>query len=163
MPPARVPELTGIAHLASYGEAPEHNLNSDKIEICAIGEDRSLRCANTPAPMPAMGGVRQVSLAGSLPFSILRGCAVLENGLLRCWGAPYCAEGSAICAGEVWNRVETLLDRVKQVAVGGALACAVRTDGTVWCWGRADGGGLGGPFPAKLHVSKVDLAALARR
>src|SRR5437773_1950231 len=31
----------------------------------------------------------------------------------------------------------------KQVATGSAHACAIRNDGTVWCWGRNDFGQLG--------------------
>jgi hypothetical protein len=38
----------------------------------------------------------------------------------------------------------------------------VRTDGSVWCWGRADLGGTGGEFPETEHIAKVELGQPAR-
>jgi alpha-tubulin suppressor-like RCC1 family protein len=161
-PPAQVPGLTGIAHLPSYGPGAGHDLNSPNVELCAIGDDRALRCVNTPAPLPAIAGVRQVSVADGALYAASRGCAVLDGGELRCWGPPYCAAGSALCVNDIWNHVETVLDRVKQVAVGPSLSCAVRTDGTVWCWGTGTHGGLGGRYPVKPHVAKVEFGAGGR-
>jgi hypothetical protein len=159
-PPAQVPGLNGIAHLPSFGPGASHDLNSDKVELCGIGEDRALRCVNTPAALPVIAGVKQVSVASATPYSMIsHGCAVLESGEMKCWGPQYCARGSALCTGAgPWNRVETVLDRVKQVTVGSHLSCAVRTDGTVWCWGKGDNGGLGGPYPVKPHAGKVEFA-----
>jgi alpha-tubulin suppressor-like RCC1 family protein len=60
------------------------------------------------------------------------------------------------------HQMKTLLDGVKQVSVGAHLACAVRNGGDVWCWGRADGGGLGGESAGAERVSSVDLVHLGR-
>jgi hypothetical protein len=38
----------------------------------------------------------------------------------------------------VWSRVSDVLDRVIQVSVGRLQSCAVRDDGTVWCWGNRE-------------------------
>jgi hypothetical protein len=153
--PAPLPALGKIAHLPSHGPGAE-----GEAELCAIGTDGDVRCVGTPAALDGLTGVRQISLARDRPTSISRGCAVLGNGDLRCWGPGHCASGSALCAGEgqVWNHAERVLDNVKQASVGAFLSCAVRADGTVWCWGSGEQGGLGGPFPPVERVATVDLA-----
>jgi len=45
----------------------------------------------------------------------------------------------------------------KDVTAGGAHACAVRNDGTVWCWGSAGHGTFGGAYPPRYdRMTRVD-------
>jgi len=148
--------------LGVVSELPRHSPGSfQEHQTCVVGLDRRVRCAGGPS-LPDLGPVKQISTGRDAEAGIPRGCAVRENGELVCWGPAFCAAGSALCAGWAWNKMETLLDGVKQVSVGGYLACAVRNDGDVWCWGRADGGGLGGESAGAERVSRVDLVHLGR-
>jgi hypothetical protein len=155
--PSPVPGLGVAARLPRHGSGADR-LGDPTGEVCVLGGgDGGIRCVGAPAQPPALAGVQQLSLAQDYPSGVSRGCVVLGDGQLRCWGAPYCAEGSHTCVAGVWSRLETVLDRVRHVSLGEHLACAARTDGTVWCWGRGDGGGLGGPHLRREHVVRVDL------
>ena len=123
-------ELGPALSLATDGTESDNRTSTSKPILCWVAPDRSARCIGTPGPIDVPGPVVQLSV------SKRRGCALLEDGRLSCWGRAYCAENNTtICRGEVWNRVEPVLDNVTQVSVGDAYTCAVRTGGTVWCWG----------------------------
>jgi hypothetical protein len=61
------------------------------------------------------------------------GC-VLFHGV-RCWDAREPAQLAPAGGGVVAIRG---LERAVSLSVSGALACAVRDDGQVWCWGRGE-------------------------
>jgi alpha-tubulin suppressor-like RCC1 family protein len=72
-------------------------------------------------------------------------CAQLADGTLVCWGDNG--------YGEVGNNTTTTSTPAPSlvnadvdwsvVSVGGAYACAVKSGGTLWCWGANSGGQLG--------------------
>ncbi len=86
----------------------------------------------------------------SNPISISGGyaeaCAVLQDGTVQCWGENTSGE-----AGSDPNSYSTLLSprqvsgiaNVAQVSVGEGSACALRSDGNVYCWGNNYNGALG--------------------
>lgn len=152
---APVTEWGRPARLPSHGSGAE-----SKKEICVIDTNASARCIGTAAQPAGLIGVRQLSLAPERPTQVFRGCAVLESGDLRCWGPPHCPMRAALCGGGPWNTVTTVLREVRQVSVGSYLSCAVRADGTVWCWGQGGLGGLGEPFPPRDQLIRVDLDRL---
>ena len=150
--PKPMPEWGRPSVLPTFGGAPEADNES-----CLVDGERTLRCIHTPAPLPALTHVSQLSLGNVHPTGIARGCAVLDSGALHCWGPAYCAPGAELCEGPPhWNKLDMLLTDVRQVSVGSYLACAVRRDGTVWCWGPA-GSGLGEAFPPSARTATVDL------
>ena len=68
-------------------------------------------------------------------------CGVQTNGGLYCWGTSY-----SNCLGQVVpdstviaapTQVGTATDWV-DVSVGDGLACAMKTDQTLWCWGASE-------------------------
>jgi alpha-tubulin suppressor-like RCC1 family protein len=76
-------------------------------------------------------------------------CARRLDGTAWCWGSGR-RLGGGDAAGEVDQphprQVRTaggVLDGVVQVSAGATHACAVRVDGSVWCWGAGDTGQLG--------------------
>jgi alpha-tubulin suppressor-like RCC1 family protein len=95
----------------------------------------------TPTQVPGLAGVTAIS-AGD--FSA---CALLTAGTVDCWGYDY--------DGEVGNGQSGLVNvsptpvvglaglKVKAVSVGQEHACALISDGTVWCWGDNYAGELG--------------------
>jgi alpha-tubulin suppressor-like RCC1 family protein len=75
-------------------------------------------------------------------------CATLPDGTLRCWGANLRSQlGIANMTDPAVFRVpgDPGLDCVRSAARADYHTCAVRTDGTVWCWGRNDEGESGAP------------------
>ncbi|HEX8794206.1 MAG TPA: hypothetical protein VF765_24855 [Polyangiaceae bacterium] len=93
------------------------------------------------APVPGLGGVQQIA-AGYVDV-----CAVLDAGSVACWG--YNASGElgrgTMDTFEVTPALVALPagPPVVQVAIGAYHACAVRADGSLWCWGYNGMGQLG--------------------
>ena len=147
-------ELGPASSLPTHGTVSQGKTSNGKPILCWIAPDRSARCSGTPGPIEIAGPVAQLSVSEH------RGCALLADGHLSCWGRPYCAENNkSYCRGDVWNRVEPVLDQVTQVSVGDKYTCAVRTGGSVWCWGSADMVVFGNPRLHAPRVSRVDLGA----
>jgi alpha-tubulin suppressor-like RCC1 family protein len=99
------------------------------------------------APTAAAGpGVATMSAGG------YHTCAVRTNGSVWCWGL---AESGQLGDGTTGDgdfvrtrpvrvlRGSSALSGVTKVAVGTAFSCAVRGNGSVWCWGDASQGQLG--------------------
>lgn len=78
-------------------------------------------------------------------------CGVRRPGTLWCWGSYEFGQigiGQSSAATPAVEYVSTpqqvgAATTWKQVAVGESHTCAVRTDGTLWCWGRNFYGELG--------------------
>jgi hypothetical protein len=150
--PAPRSDLGRAAHLPSHGPGPGP---LKEAEDCIVDPNGDVHCAKAPAPIRLSGRVKQLSVGSESGSNTTRACALLDDGDLVCWGPSYCADQSALCVGGVWGHTEKILDGVVQVSVGPQLACAVRTDGTVWCWGRADD-------QRTDRLARVDLAAVGR-
>lgn len=79
-------------------------------------------------------------------------CAVRSDGTVWCWGyGGYGNLGDGTTGGVDGLRTtpvqvrrgSSTLKGVTKVAAGSGHTCALRTDGTVWCWGDASQGQLG--------------------
>ncbi|MBK8011683.1 MAG: hypothetical protein IPK13_10045 [Deltaproteobacteria bacterium] len=84
------------------------------------------------------------------PVNIITGtnasCAQTRGGQLWCWGDNSYGQlgnGSASSMRNTPELVSSLEDKVASVAAGGDHMCAVKMDGSVWCWGKNDHGQLG--------------------
>ena len=98
------------------------------------------------------GPIAQISAGGSFA------CALGKNGYVWCWGSNQAAElgaDEAVIADfgphSTPTRVQGLSDVVR-ISAGYLMACAVKSDGTVWCWGANDFGQLG-HAPTELTCS----------
>jgi hypothetical protein len=68
-------------------------------------------------------------------------CAVLPDRTVRCWGYNDYGQlgtGDAVWPDRTTEPRDPGLDCVRSVARGNNSTCAVRTDGTLWCWGAND-------------------------
>ncbi|MBI4705828.1 MAG: hypothetical protein HY744_32445 [Deltaproteobacteria bacterium] len=109
-----------------------------------------------PSAVPSLSGVVQLSALGF--YSI----ALLQNGTVYTWGGSW---GGPNDLATLWTpmRIDGL-DSVRAVAVG--AECAVKDDGTVWCWGWNEVGQLGdgttqhrwAPGPVKGLADAVQAA-----
>jgi alpha-tubulin suppressor-like RCC1 family protein len=84
----------------------------------------SVSCRLTFAPIAGTDKYSQIAAGGELT------CGVTTQGVLKCWGRIYQTKWSVptqfgLTAG--WTSVS--------VDGSGSTVCAVRTDGTVWCFG----------------------------
>lgn len=109
--------------------------DNDLGQLGPLGDDRATRPVD----------VRLPDVAVSLGAGAATSCAVLADGTLWCWGDN--AEGQLAQSFEVASSAEPVRVGVDSgwasVAVGQGHACALRLDGTLWCWGRNERGQLG--------------------
>ncbi|WP_224371256.1 RCC1 domain-containing protein [Hyalangium versicolor] len=90
-------------------------------------------------------------------------CARVTDGSLACWSllGPLTSSTDGLFA----TRWEESTPGVAQVATGGGFTCALRRDGTLWCWGANESGQLGAgdvtPHPGPTRVSKLPLEVVS--
>jgi len=90
-----------------------------------------------------------VSLPGpatALAIGESHACALLGDGTARCWGRNWERQvGSGSTSGRVLLPSLVLsLDHLVAIGAGDLHTCALRDDGTAWCWGSG-GNGQNGP------------------
>lgn len=124
---------------------------------CAVFSDGSLYCWRAerigkvrdgtrvhwllPVRVPVQEAVRDVAINHSQLCAVTR-----RGGHVVCWRSKNDRAESTIRA-ELWEGAPEIvegLDGVVSLAVALTHACAVRQDGSVWCWGHPLGGKLGG-------------------
>jgi len=71
--------------------------------------------------------------------------AIKTDGTLWCWGQNTNGRLGDNTGGSKSSPVQTITfgTNWKQVACGRSHTAAIKTDGTLWCWGENDSGGLG--------------------
>ncbi len=101
--------------------------------------DGTRNSRSTPAPVRDLGGP-----ASALSAGFGHACAIVRGAVL-CWG-----ENTYGTLGDGTHRESTRPVRVTglpgaavALAAGGGHTCAALEDGTVWCWGYNESGGLG--------------------
>ena len=125
---------------ACWGEADYGRLSSPWVNNGPIGST-GLRNLQPPRPLEGVSGLRQISIG------LNHGCGLLEDGAVSCWGldnAGQLGRGDANRANDGAPPDRVLgLDGVAQIHASGFVTCALRIDGTAWCWGRNDQHALG--------------------
>ena len=123
--------LTGSRRLHCWG------INTEG----ALGDGSN---ADRPTPVPvAFPGLRQYA---SLSVRANTGCASDVEGRVWCWGDNSAGQLAWDTSTEAFAPLPVLAladERILQVAVGDAHACALRENGNVWCWGFNQSGQLG--------------------
>lgn len=125
--PVQVSSLSGVTQIAASAEG-----------TCARKSDATLWCwgwgggGPSPVKVTSLGAsVAKVAAGGS------NTCIVKSDATLWCWGANGNGQlGIGTTTDSVTPvQVTALGNTVATVAVGTYHTCAVKTDGTVWCWG----------------------------
>ena len=120
-----------LADATSDGGSDAASLSDADVEEPYEIPDGSVTCATTPCAVSIAVSEGQ----GSPTF-----CARMSDGTVQCWGANTLnrlgAPESVGTQSTVPLKVENL-SGVTSLSLGGKNACAVRSDGSVWCWGAA--------------------------
>jgi alpha-tubulin suppressor-like RCC1 family protein len=98
-------------------------------------------------------------------------CAIKTDGTLWCWGEDADEElGNGATSGDQVSPTQegTLSTNWSKLATDYSHSCAIKTDGTLWCWGgdgwEALGDGIGASFtnvPTQEHTYATDWAEVA--
>lgn len=96
----------------------------------------------------------------------LHACALRTDGSVYCWGfAQYEQPGDGTTGGPGQVRTTAVrvrrgsayLDKVTAIAAGTDHTCAIRKDGSTWCWGRGVDGQLGDGQSGGSHMRTVPV------
>lgn len=103
----------------------------------------------TPVKVVNLSAVARVSTGGG------HTCAVKKDATVWCWGANFygqLGDGSGNPGKQSSFPVKAKnLDAVRDVRTGAAHTCAIKVNGSVWCWGSNSYGKLG--IPRSDHTS----------
>ena len=94
-------------------------------------------------------------------------CAVRSDGTAWCWGWDANGQlGNGAAAGDQPAPTQVVgpggtgtLQNVVDISAGEAHACAVRSDGTAWCWGNDGNGQLGNGATTGVQPAPTQVAA----
>ena len=101
--------------------------------------------------------VADISDAASVAAGTFFSCALRQNASISCWGANSSGElgiGQAaydIASSQVPVEVDGITD-ARAVDLGWGHACALRSGGSISCWGDNEDGQLGDSQPAQSHT-----------
>jgi alpha-tubulin suppressor-like RCC1 family protein/type II secretory pathway pseudopilin PulG len=140
-------------------------ISIEGLEACALKDDGTIWCwdggnSAPPAQLNGLSGIVEMQAAGSND-----GCAIKNNGTVWCWGNN--------SKGQLGNGTTTPSATPVQVsgltgavqaarASYGATSCALKANGTVWCWGgQLYGAALGNGQPGDA-LTPVKVSGLAR-
>lgn len=142
MTPTMVPTLTGVSDLA-VGDGSSCALLKDGMVRCwgANGHgqlaDGTTITRPNPTGIPGLSGVVAIALSGAGGAGEAHGCAITKLATLLCWGSnQYGQLGDGTTSDRTTPTPVAGLTGVKGVSVSWENTCALKDDGTVWCWGQ---------------------------
>jgi len=134
------------------------------VHICAVRPDGSVWCwgrnvrgalgdgtsVDRPTPTPVLEGTTPLTGAATTRHALAGTCVLLTDGTVRCWGDNQFGQ---VGDGTTTHRLTATrvilpdgspLDQVTQIAsLGTFTRCALRRDGSLYCWGRNLAGEVG--------------------
>jgi alpha-tubulin suppressor-like RCC1 family protein len=137
---------------------------------CAVASDGTVWCwganqsgqlgngsfATAGVPAQVIDAAGDPFTAGDVDAGFDFTCARRLDGTAWCWGSGPRLGGGDLPDQPTPHQVQTAggaLDAVVQVSAGESHACAIRRDGTVWCWGANDTAQLGDTAIAERRVA----------
>ncbi|MBU1220528.1 hypothetical protein KKF34_02110 [Myxococcota bacterium] len=148
-----------------------HQISSGAYHTCALSNDGSAYCwgagnngrlgtgdvHNQSFPVQVkIKNAKFKQLSAGYPFT----CAIEAKGTVWCWG--YNKEGQLGNDSDVESKIPVLVKgskpSYKSICTGANHSCALKNDGSVWCWGRNDfmQTGLGSDVPFSKVPQKVE-------
>ncbi|MBI2235192.1 MAG: hypothetical protein HYU57_09490, partial [Micavibrio aeruginosavorus] len=151
------------------------SVSAGTTHTCAVKTNGTLYCWGNDATGQLANGAggdqafaTQESTAATNWASVSAGvdhtCAVKTNGTLYCWGADGNGQlGNGATTGNQVNPVQesTAATNWASVAAGDIHTCAVKTNGTLYCWGDDTNGQIGNGTTGGRQVSPVQESTAA--
>ena len=130
--------------------------SNDSGELGSNGDDES------PVPLQVPGITNATAVATGAAHS----CALLADRTVKCWGQNVNGQVGSGTGGDTdpvrqSPTTVTGLTDVAAVAAGGFHTCALKTSGSVVCWGWNIAGQLGNNASADFSVTPVAVSALS--
>ena len=148
VPPSQVTSLTGVLQITA---GQDHT--------CALMSDHTVKCwgsnmygqlgagttgfPSASSPLPVRSGEGTLGNVVAISAAYYSTCALLVDTTVRCWGEMDEGElgNGSFSSGTGCHCVPSAasvsnLSDVTQIDGGGHHNCAVKTNQTVWCWGR---------------------------
>lgn len=114
---------------------------------------------NSATPVSVVGlesGVQSISTGG------YHGCAVMNTGLVKCWGRnDYGELGDSSTTSRLTPVTVANLSSVARVAAGWGGTCAITTTGAAKCWGLNTNGQVGDGSTATIRTQPVAVSGLS--
>lgn len=142
-------------------------VSAGELHTCAARVDGTLRCWGSPGLLGTGGSVPNSAFAVpvanltdavSVAAGRLHTCAVRVTGGVACWGNNFFGQlGLGFTEAQSVNRASPGdvpdLTEVTALSAGGHHTCALRTNGTVRCWGNNNFGQIGDGTTADARPS----------
>jgi alpha-tubulin suppressor-like RCC1 family protein len=152
--PRAIAGVTGVSQIAAAEEPAACALRGSDGTVWCWGNNAdgvlgpAADGGSGPVQVQGLANVKQLA-AGDRHF-----CALLSDGTVSCWGYGYLGElgrdagGCSAFSCPLSPAVVGGLTSVTQVGCGEGFSCALRSDGTVACWGQNGYGQLGSAVDA---------------
>jgi alpha-tubulin suppressor-like RCC1 family protein len=109
-------------------------------------------------PQPDPSAVVNITSAIGIQVGGKLACALLASNTVECWGYNVYGQlgiGQSDQDAHSTPAIVSNLESIEHVSPRGFSACALRTDGHVWCWGDNTYGALGAPLSSGDSYSAV--------
>lgn len=161
--------------LSSYSSPPK--VAAGQSHACALKTDGTVYCwgqgvngqlgesnstsfiRQSPIQVADVGGSGYLTNVYQIVSGQSHTCALKKDGTVYCWGANASGQLGDNTTSTRYIPVQVkgvggtgVLSGVSQIAAGFEHTCAVKTDGTMFCWGNSANGQLGDNFNAQRSV-----------
>ena len=159
--------IEDVTYVDTYTSIRQLNLGI-QARVCLIRRDGTIWCgfvSGGPLAVP-MNRIAGVNSAVQLELGELFGCAVTRSGNVFCWGIGdrgQLGNGQQLSSVDVGQQVILQdtgqpLSGIVQLTAGLQHACALGSNGKVFCWGNnVDGVVSGGLRERELHAAAVPV------
>ncbi len=162
--PRRTPvaaQITGVTHLTAGLNHTCATKNDGSVwcwgqnNLGQVGLSTSSAAEPVPKQVPALANIVEINAGGyEQAGPISHTCARERSGHVWCWGSNTFGElGNDTSSSQVSapSTIESMPDAFA-IGVGAKHSCAIRRNGTLWCWGSNDQGQLGSLNFTEEHV-----------
>jgi alpha-tubulin suppressor-like RCC1 family protein len=181
--------LTAVTTYSNSANNPALQVSAGLYTACAVFHDGTAQCwgnvgGNPAAPLlgnslNAAGSLTPVPVSIANPATAISvgnasACVLMADTTVQCWGSNTQGElgtglftGPETCDTHPCSPVPvpvTGLSNVTMISVGGLadVVCAVKVDGSVWCWGSNMYSQLGQPSTVTQLASPVQITGISR-